>query len=200
MRVYVIKSRIRGYFAEAPICGKSRFALRGARGFARLSLASNKGVELNPDRSSKRVDPDDNPIRERKGGSRGSALEDHFMLGNSPLFIIIIIIIIKIPHPSLLQIVFAFPRQTSMPRIFSYNVLSSHLSSPTHFTTLDPAHLSPPARWSKVMKKVTTECENKSILCLQELSRPWAGPLQTFLSSADYEVKTQSYMLHKFLN
>lgn len=80
-----------------------------------------------------------------------------------------------------------------MPRVFSYNVLSSHLSAPSHFTTLDPAHLSPPARWSKIMTKIGAEVDNKSILCLQELSRPWSGPLQTYLSNVDYELITGLY-------
>eukprot|EP00518_Triparma_eleuthera_P000826 CAMPEP_0182454998 /NCGR_PEP_ID=MMETSP1319-20130603/1371_1 /TAXON_ID=172717 /ORGANISM="Bolidomonas pacifica, Strain RCC208" /LENGTH=302 /DNA_ID=CAMNT_0024653027 /DNA_START=234 /DNA_END=1142 /DNA_ORIENTATION=+ len=43
------------------------------------------------------------------------------------------------------------------------------------------------------MTKIGAEVDNKSILCLQELSRPWSGPLQTYLSNVDYELITGLY-------
>ena len=43
------------------------------------------------------------------------------------------------------------------------------------------------------MTKIGAEVDSKSILCLQELSRPWSGPLQTYLSGVDYELITGLY-------
>jgi len=55
-------------------------------------------------------------------------------------------------------------------RVVSYNVLSSHLASPGHFTTLNPEHLYASARLPVVLKKLSNEISKKNtIICLQEV-------------------------------
>eukprot|EP00934_Nitzschia_sp_Nitz4_P006848 Nitzschia sp. Nitz4//scaffold8_size234185//196928//197965//NITZ4_001292-RA/size234185-processed-gene-0.131-mRNA-1//1//CDS//3329559911//6838//frame0 len=78
-------------------------------------------------------------------------------------------------------------------RVVSYNVLSSHLSEPTHYTTLNPEHLLPANRYSSLLKKLDTEVDNKSIICLQEVSQDWAGSLQAYFSNRSYEFSTGLY-------
>ena len=55
-------------------------------------------------------------------------------------------------------------------RVFSYNLLSSSLSSPGYFTTLLPANLLPQNRYVKIIDKLKVETGRESVLCLQEVS------------------------------
>jgi mRNA deadenylase 3'-5' endonuclease subunit Ccr4 len=70
--------------------------------------------------------------------------------------------------------------------IVSYNVLSSHLSSPSHFTTYPIEHLAPEKRLPCVLEKLEEELgaggvdqadKASVIFCLQEVSYDWAGTL-----------------------
>ena len=60
-------------------------------------------------------------------------------------------------------------------RIVNYNVLSSHLASPDHFTKCDPEHLEASNRLPKVLRKLEYEMKNENnipaIFCLQEVSQ-----------------------------
>ncbi len=80
-------------------------------------------------------------------------------------------------------------------RIVSYNVLSSHLASPSHFSTLDPAHLDAKNRLPKILKKFEEELseEEKVVFCLQEVSHDWAGEFHTFFANRGYHVVTGLY-------
>lgn len=72
-------------------------------------------------------------------------------------------------------------------RVVSYNVLSSHLASPSHFTQLNPEHLDAATRLPKVLVKLEKEMlrveERSTIFCLQEVSYQWAGALHTFFAN-----------------
>ena len=113
------------------------------------------------------------------------------------------------------------PPQPLKLRVVSYNVLSSHLASPSHFTTLNPDHLKASARLPAVLQKLECELsppapdssssENKSaappppststsgspvvpvLVCLQEVSYDWAGPLHTFFANRGYHMVTGLY-------
>jgi hypothetical protein len=71
-------------------------------------------------------------------------------------------------------------------RVVSYNVLSSHLASPSHFSTYPPEHLSASVRLAKVISKLEEEIATSTasessisplsvLFCLQEVSYDWAG-------------------------
>ena len=62
-------------------------------------------------------------------------------------------------------------------RVVTYNVLCSHLGGPDYFTACDPAALAPTTRLARVMAKLHAETERGSLLCLQEVSMTWTGPL-----------------------
>jgi mRNA deadenylase 3'-5' endonuclease subunit Ccr4 len=81
-------------------------------------------------------------------------------------------------------------------RVVSYNVLSSHLASPSYYTTLDPAHLESSYRLPLVLKKLDEEISSSScsvVVCLQELSYDWTGPLHVWFANKGYHLVTGHY-------
>lgn len=81
-------------------------------------------------------------------------------------------------------------------RVVSYNVLSSHLASPSHFSTLDPCHLKSSNRLPLIFKKLEdeiTSSDNNCIFCLQEVSHDWAGQLHTFFANRGFHFITGLY-------
>ena len=84
-------------------------------------------------------------------------------------------------------------------RIVSYNVLSSHLASPDHFTACKPEDLDFGNRLPRVLSKLEEEmkdCQAKekpAIFCLQEVSHSFAGPLHTFFANNRYTMITGLY-------
>lgn len=82
---------------------------------------------------------------------------------------------------------------TNRIRVVSYNVLSSHLAEPSHFSTLNPDHLQAAARLAMVKDKLDVEMAKKSLICLQELSYDWAGALHTHCANKGYHLITGLY-------
>jgi len=93
-------------------------------------------------------------------------------------------------------------------RIVSYNVLSSELSEPDHYSTLNPDHLNPLNRLPIVLQKLDNEItiqsnENENekeqdkikspIICLQEVSHDWAGSFHTYFANKGYHFITGLY-------
>mmetsp|Transcript_28446 Transcript_28446/g.47279 ORF Transcript_28446/g.47279 Transcript_28446/m.47279 type:complete len:393 (-) Transcript_28446:29-1207(-) len=78
-------------------------------------------------------------------------------------------------------------------RVSSYNVLSSHLADPEHFSTLNPEHLSAPNRLPVILQKLDEEIQRNSIICLQEVSYDWAGSLHTHFANRGYHFVTGLY-------
>ena len=80
-------------------------------------------------------------------------------------------------------------RAITMPqaavRVVSYNVLSSHLASPSHFSRLNPEHLDAAVRLPKILAKLESEMRSSraTIFCLQEVSYQWAGKFHTFFAN-----------------
>jgi len=91
------------------------------------------------------------------------------------------------------------PKSTPVVRVVSYNVLSSHLASPTHFTSCDPIHLNAKNRLGKILSKLEKEMmdnpapTNATIFCLQEVSHDWASTLHTFFANRKYYLVTGLY-------
>lgn len=79
-------------------------------------------------------------------------------------------------------------------RVVSYNVLSSHLSEPSYYTTLAPEYLDATTRVSKLLTKLdqeiaTATAQQRSVVfCLQEVSTDWAGALHTFFAQRQFHV------------
>jgi 2',5'-phosphodiesterase len=97
----------------------------------------------------------------------------------------------------------AVPEESSMMRlptqirVVSYNVLSSHLSTPASYPTYPVEHLDPTQRLKKVLQKLENEIKSDqqrpTIICLQEVSYDWAGALHTFFAGHKYHVVTGLY-------
>jgi len=78
-------------------------------------------------------------------------------------------------------------------RVVSYNVLSSHLADPWHFSTLNPDHLVAENRLPMVLDKLEEEIQRNSLICLQEVSNDWAGALHTHFANRNYHLVTGLY-------
>jgi mRNA deadenylase 3'-5' endonuclease subunit Ccr4 len=85
-----------------------------------------------------------------------------------------------------------FGKKTLRIRVVSYNVLSSHLASPSQFSTLDPKHLEASSRLPIVLEKLKQELDQHRnvIVCLQEVSHDWAGAFHTFFANRGYHMST----------
>jgi mRNA deadenylase 3'-5' endonuclease subunit Ccr4 len=80
-------------------------------------------------------------------------------------------------------------------RVVSYNVLSSHLASPSHFTTLNPAHLEAAARIPVVLQKLDSELgtHRNVIVCLQEVSYDWLGKFHAYFANKGFHMTAVNY-------
>lgn len=88
---------------------------------------------------------------------------------------------------------FGVERASAPIRIVSYNVLSSHLCSPSHFQACEPANLEPATRLERVKAQLESQMQNDAILCLQEVSTDWAGELTPFFEKRGYTLVTGLY-------
>jgi mRNA deadenylase 3'-5' endonuclease subunit Ccr4 len=88
-----------------------------------------------------------------------------------------------------------FRKPSLKVRVVSYNVLSSHLASPSHFVTLNPAHLESIARLPVVLQKLDSELDAHSnvIVCLQEVSYDWLGKFHAYFANRGYHMVSANY-------
>jgi mRNA deadenylase 3'-5' endonuclease subunit Ccr4 len=70
--------------------------------------------------------------------------------------------------------------------IVSYNVLSDALSDAKHYAFSDPADCEPTTRLARVMGQLKRRTVNRSIICLQEVSRAWFSALLPFWERQGY--------------
>jgi 2',5'-phosphodiesterase len=81
-------------------------------------------------------------------------------------------------------------------RVVSYNVLSSHLATPSSYPTYPVEHLEPSGRLKRILQKLEdemTDVQLPTIFCLQEVSYDWAGALHSFFANRKYHVVTGLY-------
>jgi endonuclease/exonuclease/phosphatase family metal-dependent hydrolase len=82
-------------------------------------------------------------------------------------------------------------------RVLQYNLLSSSLAAPGYFNKCNPANLDSATRLSRILAKLDLECSASSpsrpIICLQEVSRKWEGPLHVFFEKHNYQFVTGLY-------
>jgi 2',5'-phosphodiesterase len=102
----------------------------------------------------------------------------------------------------------ATPTTTTSFRVVTYNVLSSHLASPSHYTTAKPEHLLASNRIEKILAKLDREIDPPAttneaaasapaaaavVFCLQEVSYEFAGPIHTFFANRGFHVVSGLY-------
>lgn len=90
------------------------------------------------------------------------------------------------------------PSSATKLRVVSYNLLSSHLSSPSYYTTINPDYLDPSNRLKIILNKLESEIQasnddRPTIIALQEVSYDWAGSLHTFFANHGYHLTTGLY-------
>ncbi len=79
-------------------------------------------------------------------------------------------------------------------RVVSYNVLSSSLCSPAHFTTVFPEHCASQYRFHRVCGRLELEMRQQHpVVCLQEVSLEWAGKLHAFFERNGYTFIVSNY-------
>ena len=87
-------------------------------------------------------------------------------------------------------------------RVVSYNLLSSKLARPSHFTRADPAHLEPEHRLPLILAKLEKAMDRgfakepsapPTIFALQEVCYPFASKLHTFFANRGYHLVTGLY-------
>jgi len=90
-------------------------------------------------------------------------------------------------------------------RVVSYNLLSSKLARPSHFTHADPDHLEPEYRLPRILTKLDeamnrdfSEDENltappPTVFALQEVCYPFASALHAFFAKKGYHFVTGLY-------
>jgi len=66
---------------------------------------------------------------------------------------------------------------TTQVRIAQYNILSDSLDAPDHYIHCDPNDLDHEIRFQRVAAKLEEQMRAGAVLCLQEVSRNWAGRL-----------------------
>lgn len=99
----------------------------------------------------------------------------------------------KLPFLVLIVVLTMSSRVTAL-RVVSYNVLSSHLASPSHFSTLDPTHLEASTRLEKILTKLQGEVDRSAdVFCLQEVSYDWAGKFHAWFARRNYHVIAGNY-------
>lgn len=77
-------------------------------------------------------------------------------------------------------------------RVVTYNILSSSLASPKHFTQCKPRNLDSGNRYKKIVEKLIEEIKAGSVICLQEVSLLWAGKLESIFHKNGYHfIQTQ---------
>ena len=82
-------------------------------------------------------------------------------------------------------------------RVATYNVLSSALSDPAHFTHCKEANLQPDVRFDRVVSKLQTETQRGAVICVQEVSRDWASKLHPFFAQQGYHFIVDTYSEQK---
>ncbi len=79
-------------------------------------------------------------------------------------------------------------------RIVTYNVLSPNLCSPSEYPYAEDSEYCTPAyRWGVLVEKLTKETDQKSIICLQEVSLAWSADLNDFFRGKAYRFIYQNY-------
>lgn len=81
----------------------------------------------------------------------------------------------------------------ALAHVVSYNVLSSSLAEASHFPSCDPGDLDAHTRLSRLLAKLEEPIASRAVICLQEVSLSWAGPLHAFFATRQFHFVVASY-------
>lgn len=76
-------------------------------------------------------------------------------------------------------------------RVCTYNVLSSALTQ--GHSLCQPEDLAEQPRLKKLCAKLDNEISKNSVICLQEVSQDWIGPLTAYFAQKDYHLTVAQY-------
>lgn len=79
--------------------------------------------------------------------------------------------------------------------VTSWNILCSKLCNKDVFRHTNPKDLDNERRFQRVLEKLEQKVENEAILCLQEISQEWCGPLHAFFQQRHYYFVASAYGL-----
>ncbi len=84
---------------------------------------------------------------------------------------------------------------STIVRVVSYNLLSSHLAAESHFVTCTRDALASKLRGPRLLAQLDAEVQHHpgAVLCLQEVSQSWASELHTHLAAKGYHVVAAHY-------
>jgi len=85
---------------------------------------------------------------------------------------------------------------SAVARVVTYNVLSSHLCEPEHFTACDPSDLDPPMRLARVKEQLEPHVKAGAVIGLQEVSAQWVGELTPYFEERGYTFVSGLYGRH----
>lgn len=77
--------------------------------------------------------------------------------------------------------------------VSTYNILSSQLCSPSHFSKTEPAHLDKDNRWTLIQRTLNKFIVDNHIICLQEVCVFFREKLTMLFENAGYAVIENSY-------
>lgn len=83
-----------------------------------------------------------------------------------------------------------------MTRFCTYNLLTPALCSDDHFITCTSDQLEPEIRFSKILKFLKGQCDNCTVIALQEVSLEWSGRLTTWFERRGYTFIHTNYKNH----
>lgn len=95
--------------------------------------------------------------------------------------------------PELEQLAMKSTDAPVLTRVVSYNILSSSLAGSSHFPSCDPANLGAAVRLKRVLTKLEAPVAARSIICLQEVSLAWSGPLHAFFANRGFHLMLTSH-------
>jgi 2',5'-phosphodiesterase len=81
----------------------------------------------------------------------------------------------------------------TLAHVVSYNVLSSSLADSEHFPKCDPADLEAHTRLARLLAKLEEPIASRAVICLQEVSLAWTGPLHAFFASRRFHFVVAHY-------
>lgn len=62
-----------------------------------------------------------------------------------------------------------------------------------YYTSCNPEDLHPPTRFKRVLERLGREVDAGAVVCLQEVSISWVGPLHAFFQQRGYSFVTHLY-------
>lgn len=80
-----------------------------------------------------------------------------------------------------------------LAHIVTYNVLSSSLASASHYPQCDPSDLDANTRFARLLAKLEQPIASRAVICLQEVSLAWTGPLHSFFASRQFHFVVANY-------